>query len=199
MKVITIANQKGGVGKSTIAINIAHALKDGAPTYLLDFDLQGSASFVKPNGYTKLNNDDFMALDFNTEGVLIIDTPPYLTDNYEKIIKHSNLVIIPTKPAYFDLAATNRTIETIYSYIGKNDKVGVVLFQNMVKKSSTITDELKDVVATFNIPILKTYLTERVSYIRSVMLPDGIYSTQDRKAQSEFNNFVKECLIYLTK
>lgn len=201
MKVITLANQKGGVGKSTLTVNLVHSLKDKTPTYLVDFDLQGSSGIIKSNGYEKISTANFFKLNLkNDDGIVIIDTPPYLSTDYKRIISKSDLIIIPTKPTYFDLAATNNSIDTIIDIINSNKyptKIGII--QNMVRANSTLKNELEEVVTNFQIPLFKTFITERVAYIRSVMLENGIYSTNDKKAQNEFNNFVNECLIFLTR
>lgn len=201
MKIISIANQKGGVGKSTLAINLAHAFKDNLPTYLVDYDLQGSTSIVAEAGFTKLTLEQFEKLDLEkTEGIVIVDTPPYLNVNFKNIYRNSDLIIVPTKAAYFDIAATKWTIENILEVVATSKKkVTISLLLNMVRNSSSISSEAVDIVSEFGIPVLKTTLSERVAFVRSVMLENGIYSTQDKKAIAEFNALVKECLINLSK
>ncbi len=77
MKIITVAHQKGGVGKTTLALNIAYCLSEDLRVGITDTDLQGSISEIE----TFLTGIDLVPLDKVIKGeelpydVIIIDTP----------------------------------------------------------------------------------------------------------------------------
>ncbi|WP_431199651.1 AAA family ATPase [Mucilaginibacter sp. P19] len=81
-KIITIAHQKGGVGKSTMALNLALCFKDQLSVALVDSDLQGSLYHAREDfpDLTVLAAEkvsDIQKMDFD---LIIIDTPPYLSN-----------------------------------------------------------------------------------------------------------------------
>jgi chromosome partitioning protein len=78
-KVVTIAHQKGGVGKSTIALNLAAAFAGGLKVGVYDSDVQGSISSLRelPEGVTLIpGNTDLRALAKQPYDLVLIDTPP---------------------------------------------------------------------------------------------------------------------------
>lgn len=198
MKIITIAHQKGGVGKSTLAINLAHAFKDNVPTAVIDLDPQGSII----QSASKVKGIEILPWKKNTleklgDYFVFIDTPPYLSDKLADIFKISDLIIIPTKAGIYDVLACRRTVSLVKKAqkINKGLKAGIVL--NQVNKTTTLTDEAKEALQNLEVPILKAQISERMNFIRSVALPDGIYSTKDNKAINELNELTKETLFLL--
>ena len=122
-RVIAVAAQKGGAGKTTITAHLAvqaNALGQG-PVVLADTDPQGSLS-----QWWRARNDDTLALaaarleEIATNPALLrsrgaaiafIDTPPALTGSIEQIIAISDLIIIPARPSPHDLRAVGATVE----------------------------------------------------------------------------------------
>ena len=124
MKVIAVTAAKGGVGKSTITVHIAAlAAHEGLSVLIADLDPQRSAGdwrdvregdspLVAPVTPDKL--DDLVAA-AKAEGIdlLVIDTPPYAQASILPAAKLSDIAIIPTRPAPFDLRAIGRTIDML--------------------------------------------------------------------------------------
>jgi len=122
-RVIAIAAQKGGAGKTTIAAHLAvqaDALGQG-PVVLADTDPQGSLG-----QWWRARNDESLALaTLKLEDVAanptalrnrgaalaIIDTPPALTGSIEQVIALADLIIIPARPSPHDLRAVGATVE----------------------------------------------------------------------------------------
>jgi chromosome partitioning protein len=127
MHVIALISQKGGVGKSTLAGHLAveaESHRDG-PVALIDTDPQGSLSawwnvreaetpvFVRGD-LAKLKTQLKQLAGRGIE-LVVIDTPPAITDNIKAVAQVSDLVIIPTRPSPHDLRAVGATVDQVES------------------------------------------------------------------------------------
>ena len=125
-RILAIACQKGGAGKSTLTVNLAGAAAaNGYRVAVADTDKQASACFWSD---TRLSRDStaplsiqpvfavrlehtLQALDMAGCDLAIIDTPPHAADISSKAIGLADFVLIPTEPAAFDLKAMLETIQ----------------------------------------------------------------------------------------
>ena len=193
-KIILITHQKGGVGKSTLTFNLANNISNSASVAILDFDLQGSLSQIKSlvSGLTIMSYEKNIA-DIKTlpYDFIFIDTPPYLSDNLNKLIKVSDLILVPTKAGILDLLAIKSTIELIKNKNKVNDTL--VVF-NMVKPNTTLTLDILIGLEEYNTPIAQTHVSDLVSFTRSVLV-GGL--GHDKNAQKQLDNLTKEVLTKL--
>lgn len=194
MKVITISHQKGGVGKTTLALNLAACFKNsGLNVGILDTDLQGSlksvASFLEGIDFVDVERlGDFHTLPYD---LLIIDTPPYLMETLRDLFLISDFVLVPSKVGFFDVLAIRSTLEILRSVEKQKPalKYGVVL--NMLKSRTSITEEIVKLLEDYDAPMLKTTIFDRVSYTRS-SITNGVFSTDDTKAHEEIISLTEE-------
>ena len=193
MKVITVAHQKGGVGKTTLALNLSFLFKDTLKVGILDTDLQGSVVGLGDllEGVTLVPREALETGDVPELDILIIDTPPYLTDQLSTLFEVSDFVLVPTKVSYLDVMAIKATIALIAEAQKKNPdmKAGIVL--NMVKYRTSVNADIKGILDSYSIPTLKTKVMERVSYIRSVVA-NGVGNIEDEKAREEMMALAEE-------
>ena len=192
-KIITVAHQKGGVGKSTLTLNLGLLFQAKLRTAIIDTDLQGSLIDLKNINLTVLNNipaDEIPLMDFD---LILIDTPPYLSDILRELLLISDFVLVPSKAGFFDAMAIHSTLGLINDAMSKNGnlKSGIVL--NMIKNSSSITSEVKCLFNNSSTPLLNTIIHDRVSFTRSPMT-GGILNSDDDRAIEEIYLLAEEIL-----
>jgi len=123
MRVIAVASQKGGSGKTTIAAHLAvkaDAVGQG-PVVLIDTDPQGSLAewwHARADDTPHLASVRPEALAANLAelrsygtALAVIDTPPALTGSIEQVIAMADLILIPVRPSPHDLRAAGGTVE----------------------------------------------------------------------------------------
>lgn len=128
MKVLVLASQKGGAGKTTVAANLAvfsDAVGAG-PSVLIDTDPQGSLTawwnsrearqpLLASTDLDKLP-EKLSALAAAGFSLAIVDTPPAITAAIRSVVKLADLVLIPTRPSPHDLRAVGSTVDIARAY-----------------------------------------------------------------------------------
>jgi chromosome partitioning protein len=196
LKIITVSHQKGGVGKSTLSLNLATCLKGaGLKVGILDTDLQGSLhdtahTFEGIDFVPAEQLDNFQNLDYD---FLVIDTPPYLTNLLSDLFAISDYVLIPTTMGVYDVLAIRATLKIIREVQKTKPtlKYGVAL--NRVRSNTSLVDDIVDMLKSYDANVLKTRIHERVSYARSA-LTNGVFGSEDTKAQNEVFNLTEEII-----
>ena len=130
MHVMAVASQKGGSGKTTLAghLGVAAEALGAGPVALLDCDPQGSLAgwwnerkaetplFV--HTYISRLGEDVESMRAAGVKLLIIDTPPAITEMITDVVRVCDLVAIPTRPSPHDLRAAGATVD-IVEHVGK--------------------------------------------------------------------------------
>ncbi len=134
MKVIALAQQKGGVMKSSLAIHLAcEALRRGKSAVIFEMDKQGTASFwgeqrrsgepeVRRVESTQLQRE-LSAADKAGVGFAFIDLPGAHNPGVSPAIRAAHLVLIPARPAAVDIVASSETLAAVqrmgrrYAYV----------------------------------------------------------------------------------
>ena len=199
MKIITVAHQKGGVGKTTLALNLAFCFADSARVAVTDTDLQGSINSLGQilTGIDLVAPDDVLAGKVTGYDLLVIDTPPYLTNRLPDLFAISDFVLVPTKPGFLDAMAVRATVALLKESMKKRPelKAGIVL--NMVMPRTSLTAEVKELLAEYDLPLLPTMIHQRVSYARSPVT-NGVFQSEDDKAKSEIQALATDILTQLS-
>ena len=127
MQVIVLASRKGGVGKTTLAGHLAvRAEHEGAgPVAIIDMDEQGSlaswwnARKEETPSFARVGEGGLQrTLDgLRNAGtrLVVIDTPPYATDEIGQIVRFADVAVVPVKPSPHDLRAVGETVDVIES------------------------------------------------------------------------------------
>jgi chromosome partitioning protein len=180
-KVITIAQQKGGSGKTTIAANLAtvFSLKNNLRTTILDTDPQGSLGKWFMTRIDKLQDKN--TINFKTASlwgaqyeaktlkeksdIIIIDTPPKIDADGRPAIQIADLVIIPISPSNVDFWATESIIE-----LAKREKKEILVLINRANSKSKLIHEAMKFVKDMNVSSANTILGNRQIFVSSMGL-----------------------------
>lgn len=191
-KIITIAHQKGGVGKSTLALNLAFSFAKNVNTILTDIDPQGSTNQL--NGIVQGLNIIPFSNDIYDEkfDALFIDTPPYLMNEMLPVFLKSDIVIIPTKAGVPDIMAIRSTVELVKEAMKINNKLKSVIVLNMVKPRAIITEQAKEQLKEYDLPIIGE-IRDRVSYTNT-FLTGGVLTGTDENAKIEIQELTNKIL-----
>ena len=190
-KIVLTTHQKGGVGKSTLTFNLAANLKENAKVCIIDMDSQGSLLNIRELTDVPVFSGDqldkILKLDYD---FIFIDTPPYITQELEKLCKLANIIIIPTKAGILDLLAIKGTIDIVKQ--SNSEKKALIVF-NMVKPNTSLTEEIKNKVEEFPVKVAKTMISDLVAFSRSVLV-NGVEDSQN--AQKQIDNLSIELLTF---
>ena len=192
-KIITVAHQKGGVGKSTLAMNLAVCFQDQLNVALVDTDLQGSLIQIKEElpDLAVISNDELQDIENLDYDLIIVDTPPYLSNRLPELFSLSNFILIPSKAGLFDVMAIRSTIALLKDAQEKKPGIQAGIVMNMIKPRSGITKEVSSLLASMETPVLDTMIYDRVSIARS-SITGGVLQGNDIKAIKEITALAEE-------
>lgn len=177
--IIGVLSQKGGVGKTTIAVNLAATFaKSGQRVLLVDADPQGSAlqwsaardaeplfSVVGMAKATLHRELPDIAKDYQ---VVIIDGAPRVNELGRAAILASDVVLIPVQPSPYDIWAAAETVRLIQeAQQFKPDLKGVFVINRKIANTAIGRDVTEALAQFEDIPVLSTALHQRVVYAES--------------------------------
>lgn len=193
--IITIAQHKGGAGKTTLTTQLATAISaEGHKILVIDADPQGSttawykiraASLGRKNkidlnttlGWKLLRDMPQFIKDYD---YILIDTPPHAESEASTAVRLAHLVLMPVQPSPLDVWACAPTIKLILS-----EKKPVMLVLNRVPASSKLNHAIMDKLSDMKIKVASQTLGNRVIYASSIMAGLGVIESDPRSVASQ--------------
>lgn len=196
MKRIAFVQQKGGVGKTSLAIHSACTIAEGGKSVLLvDMDPQGSIVAWYDNAPSipdKLSVsvcdsaadlDELTGFDY-----VIIDTPGRLS---AAVLAHCEAVVLPVVPSPLDIWAAADSVHLVKEQKAKNPDLRAALVVNRMQMNTRLGREIFDVIKGYELPLFPQPIRQRTVY--ATTLATGSYAKTD-----EMQDFAKS-LIKLSK
>jgi chromosome partitioning protein len=173
MPVVVVANPKGGVGKSTMATNIAgYFAAQGHAVMLGDADRQQSSRLwlglrppaARPISTWELTPESIVRPPKGTTHV-VLDTPAGMHGKqFQEILKLADKVVVPLQPSVFDIFATRSFLDELAEH-RKASKMQVGIVGMRVDNRTIAADKLHEFVDNLGLPVLG-YLRQTTNYIQ---------------------------------
>ena len=204
MKVVALLNEKGGSGKSTIALNLACALhRQGRRVVLIDADPQGTArdwreaspADVDLPPVVVLDRPELLLSSIKTiaADVAIIDTPAKAERMSANVVRIAHVAIIPVQPSNADLWASAAAVKLIQSKRDVGGEIEAAFLATRVSGTTNLSKEiLKGDWNEYGIDMLDQAVSNRVSYAQSLSDGVSVYETRDGQAKAEIDLIVQE-------
>jgi chromosome partitioning protein len=207
-RIITIAQQKGGAGKTTMAAHlaVAWAASGRRKVAIIDTDPQGSLTqwhsvrearlgdgetnltFSSISGWRVRSEIDRLR---HTHDLIVIDSPPHTDAEARTAIRAADLVVIPLQPSPMDVWATSATIQ-----ICKQERVPVKMVLNRVHPQAKLTEAISGEM----VGLTANRFGNRVIFAGSMMQGYGVTEAQPNSlAADEVRALSKEIMDYLNR
>lgn len=181
-KVIAVAQQKGGAGKTTIVANLAVALsRMGKTVTLLDTDPQGSLgrwfmmrheqgdpgiAFSTASAWGVSYECDKLR---GTSDYVLVDTPPKIDSDLKPAIRESDLVIVPVSASQVDVWATEGVLD-----MATRENADVMVVLNRAKAGTRVAEDVDKSLRSLGVKRAKTALGHRVAFPETMGAGKGV-------------------------
>jgi len=197
---VALLNQKGGTGKTTLAVHLAAALALHGPTGLVDLDPQGSSRH-----WLKLIGRDhsfkgLQAVDGSDQkggglDYLVLDCPPSVSDaNTLQALAHVDWVLVPVLPSPVDLWASWRLLDTLETIRRVNPGLQARLVINQAEAGSALSNAMHQTMRELGVQALPQAVRKRAVF-RSAALEGTVVQRMGRRgaaATADIEAILKE-------
>jgi chromosome partitioning protein len=192
--VITVAQQKGGAGKTTLAANLAATFAASARVALIDIDPQrsltrwhdlrkarlieaASLTFSDVSGWRLASELDRLR---KTHDLVLIDSPPQIDTDAKLAVRSADLVLVPVQPSPPDIWAAEGTLK-----LALTEGRRAVLVLNRVPTASRLREAVEADITARNLPVLDQALGNRTAYATAFAEGLGVTEAAPRSAAAD--------------
>ena len=208
--IVALLNQKGGVGKTTLAVHIATALSlRGRKVLLVDADPQGSALDWAASRETPAL---FPVIGLPTKNLykempthaahyqdIIIDGPPRVNELARAAIMAAEVVLIPVQPSPFDVWAAKEIITLLEEAKVYKETQKSAFVINRKVTNTAIGRDVREALAGYNMPVLPTSVCQRVAFAESAAQGSSVLEMEPASLASKEINALVDALFTLAK
>ena len=198
MKILAVLNEKGGVGKTTIATNLARGLQlAGQSAIIIDSDPQGSArdwyaAAKEDNPLPPVVGMDRPPLFKNLKHVAqefawaVIDGSPRVEELSVASIKVADLILIPVQPSPYDIWAAESLVDLVKTRQElTNGKPAAAFLISRQIVGTKLAGEVREALEGYQLPILKSLTSQRVVYAQSATRGSTVLDDEPGGAAAE--------------
>ena len=181
--IITIAQQKGGAGKTTLAAHLALAWAAQHRVAVIDIDPQGSLATWFRLRQEKLGDSTAIEVaaitgwrvaaeverQARTHDIVLIDSAPHAETEARIAVRAASLVLVPVQPSPMDVWATQATLD-----LARQERVPALLVLNRVPSRARLTEAMATKLAELSAPIAATQIGNRVALAAALAQGRGI-------------------------
>ncbi len=205
-KVLAVAQQKGGAGKTTLVAHLAVAFtaakKDVA---VIDIDPQQSLTFWYRQREQRYGDSGAGLLASQVEGwrsraeverlardheIVLIDSPPHAETEAKIAVRSADLVIVPVQPSPMDVWATRPTLE-----LARRESVPALLVLNRVPPRANLTEDMAGEIKRLGASVARSRIGNRVAFAAALVDGRAVNEAQPRsRAAAEIMALAREIL-----
>ncbi len=205
---IAVANQKGGTGKTTLALNLAAGLRQRGSTLVLDADPQATIS-----QWVGMNDDlshlpavlplapgeapARIAHGARGHDYLVVDCPPTLqTTTVTDVLNAVDVVLVPIQPSPVDLWASVEISAMVRDARRRNPQLKAFVVLNQLDSRNALSRSMHEALAELEFPTLRAGIARRAAYRSAAVEGTSVYGLGHRgqAAAREIEAIIEELL-----